>query len=343
MTIENPDTTVPDTGITEEDLLIEIDESGEQEDTAPPSTAENPDTPSTPSTPSTPAATDNGEDDDLEDGLLSEQDRTVLKAKTQKRIQTLARKARQKEQELAAATARAAELEQKLSQLSVRAEESETRNVTEVENRLNVELESAKSAYKAAREEGNLEAEMEATEKLAEVKARLLAVGSYKKQLESRKPAQPAAETPAGKPAAAQPQVQDKRLASWLKDNTWFTSDPVMHSAALAINQQVLAEGYKPGDSDDDDFGQEAYYAEIDKRIRESFPHKFQSAAPAKSPATPKTPVGAPRTPANASASAKAKRTVKLTSRQVAFCKANGIKLEDFAREQLRLNGGQGE
>ena len=75
------------------------------------------------------------------------------------------------------------------------------------------------------------------------------------------------------------------------------------------------------------------YYAEVDKRIRVDFPHKFA-----------KTDVKQTAQPVQTVASAKrsvkpGRKTVKLTSSQVAIAKKLGVPLEEYAK-QLKNTGG---
>ena len=67
------------------------------------------------------------------------------------------------------------------------------------------------------------------------------------------------------------PKVEDldPKLQTWMKSNTWFGSDMVMTGATQGLHQQLVgSEGYDPTSDE--------YYAEIDKRMRDSFPNKFQ-------------------------------------------------------------------
>ena len=90
----------------------------------------------------------------------------------------------------------------------------------------------------------------------------------------------------------------------------------------------VEQEGYDPKSDE--------YYAEVDKRIRVEFPHKFdkvedtttERAKPAQNVAS-----------ARRSASTGRKKTVKLTPSQVAIAKRLGVPLEEYAK-QLNITEG---
>ena len=55
---------------------------------------------------------------------------------------------------------------------------------------------------------------------------------------------------------------------AWAAKNTWFGQDRAMTYTAFEIHKDLVdKEGYDPKSDE--------YYAEIDKRIRVDFPHKF--------------------------------------------------------------------
>ncbi len=71
------------------------------------------------------------------------------------------------------------------------------------------------------------------------------------------------------------------------------------------------------------------YYAEIDKRIRLEFPHKFDK--PKDKPVSKPT-----QTVASATRSSKTNRkSVRLTSSQVAIAKKLGVPLEEYAKQLM--------
>ena len=79
------------------------------------------------------------------------------------------------------------------------------------------------------------------------------------------------------------------------------------------------------------------YYAEVDKRIRVEFPHKFdkvednttERAKPAQTVASAK----------RSASTNKGRKTVKLTPSQVAIAKRLGVPLEEYAK-QLNITEG---
>ena len=98
-----------------------------------------------------------------------------------------------------------------------------------------------------------------------------------------------------------------------------------MTFTAFEIHKDLVEkEGYDPKSDE--------YYAEIDKRIRVDFPHKF-----AKSDNKRHNPV---QTVASVKKSVRpGRKTVKLTSSQVAIAKKLGVPLEEYAK-QLKITEG---
>ena len=91
-----------------------------------------------------------------------------------------------------------------------------------------------------------------------------------------------------------------------------------MTYTAFEIHKDLTEkEGYDPSSDE--------YYAEVDKRIRVDFPHKFGNTETKQTTA----PV---QTVASANRSVKpGRKTVKLTSSQVAIAKKLGVPLEEYA------------
>jgi hypothetical protein len=127
-------------------------------------------------------------------------------------------------------------------------------------------------------------------------------------------------QTPKSLPEA-DPQAED-----WAAKNRWFGTDRAMTFTAFEIHKDLVdKEGFDPKSDE--------YYREIDKRIRVDFGHKFGTN---EDKATTK-PV---QSVASANRSAKpGRKTVRLTSSQVAIAKKLGVPLEEYAK-QLKLTEG---
>ena len=188
-------------------------------------------------------------------------------------------------------------------------------------------IQAAKAKLAAAREANDLTAESEALTAISEL-------GYKKAKLEETKIAQEefnSAKAKEVKPEITlnrrqtQEQAPDPKAEDWASRNTWFGRDTAMTYTAFDIHKKLTEEeGYDP-QSDE-------YYAEIDRRIRLDFPHKF---------GTNNTNKGESTKPVQTVASAKrstntGRRTVRLTPSQVAIAKKLGVPLEEYAK-QLKI------
>ena len=125
-------------------------------------------------------------------------------------------------------------------------------------------------------------------------------------------------------PEAPKPQAQrqpDPKADAWAAKNPWFGTDNAMTYTAFDIHKQLVEQEGFDGQSDE-------YYAEVDKRIRLEFPHKFDNVG-SNTAAEPVQTVASANRPA-----AKGRRkTVKLTPSQVAISKRLGVPLEEYAKQ----------
>lgn len=188
-------------------------------------------------------------------------------------------------------------------------------------------IEAAQAKLAAAREEGNLAAEIEAQKQIARLgyeEARLAEAKLLSEQVAKTKPK--AEEIPAfNQYQQTQQQTVDPKAEDWGSKNKWFGTDTAMTYTAFDIHNKLEAEGYDP-QSDE-------YYAEIDKRIRLEFPHKFATNTDkVKETTKPVQQVAA------ATRSTKTGRqTIRLTPSEVAIAKKLGVSLEDYAKQKKHM------
>ena len=99
-----------------------------------------------------------------------------------------------------------------------------------------------------------------------------------------------------------------------------------MTFTAFEIHKDLVdKEGFDPNSDE--------YYAEVDKRIRVDFPHKFGTS-------DTKYTTEPVQTVASAKRSVKpGRKTVRLTSSQVAIAKKLGVPLEDYAKQLKNTKG----
>ena len=243
----------------------------------------------------------------------------------QARIAKLTRKMREAERQRDAATEYAKSVEEKRKALETRFEKTDADYIKKFETSIATGLEAAQKELAAAIEAGDAQAQVEANKRIATLafeNAKLSQSKEARERMVSDK--KEVVQTPSQPVTPAEP--SDPMAEAWAAKNTWFGKDRAMTYTAFEIHKDLVEkEGY---DSNSDE-----YYAEIDKRIRVDFPHKFA-----------KTDVRQTTDPVQTVASAKrsvrpGRKTVKLTSSQVAIAKKLGVPLEEYAK-QIKNTGG---
>ncbi len=183
---------------------------------------------------------------------------------------------------------------------------------------------AAQAKLAAAREANDLTAEAEALAAISELgykKAKLaetkIAQEAFEKQQSEKKP-----EVNLNRQTAARG-TPDPKAEAWSEKNSWFGKDNAMTYTAFDLHKTLTeVEGYDPSSDE--------YYAEIDKRIRLEFPHKFGNNSDTAEKETTK-PV---QTVASAKRSTRSgRKTVRLTPSQVAIAKKLGVPLEEYAKQ----------
>ena len=237
-----------------------------------------------------------------------------------KRIDRLTYKMREAERREQAAIDYAKKLKDDNDKLTTNFSKANTTLVNEAGGRVKSELAEAKRALKAAYEEGDSEAMADAQSVIARLSVQNDRISREQARIEAQEKEvspQPAPE-PAQTVAQPQPQI-DPRAEKWANDNEWFGKDEGMTFTAFSIHRKLIEEeGFDPST--------EEYYEEIDSRLRNEFPHKFeeQKSGGARRPA---------QTVAPASRNVKSgRKTVRLTQSQVAIAKKLGVPLEEYAK-----------
>jgi hypothetical protein len=242
----------------------------------------------------------------------------------QARIAKLTRKMREAERREKAAIDYARAVEEKRKALEERFEKTDSEYVKKFETSIKTALDSAQKELAAAIEAGDATAQVEANKRIATLAFENAKLEEAKQGREVRKPVetpiQPTARMDQYIPDSSEESNPDPRAEAWASKNPWFGTDKAMTYTAFEIHKELTEkEGYDPNSDE--------YYAEVDKRIRVDFPHKFGNTNNKQSTA----PV---QTVASASRSVKpGRKTVKLTSSQVAIAKKLGVPLEEYAKQ----------
>ena len=209
------------------------------------------------------------------------------------------------------------ELKQKLSNL-------DKGYITEYGTRVETQTDQVKKLFKEAYEAGDSDKMAEAQDimaKLAIEKERLRIQKAKSEQEVQQQPQQQ--KQPPQKQQAPRIEDLDPKLQTWMKSNNWFGTDMVMTGAAQGLHQQLVgSEGFDPMSDE--------YYAEIDKRMRDSFPNKFQDKRQNAQAVAPATSNGR-------AVKSGRKKTVELSPGQVAFAKKMNIPLERYAKEVAKI------
>jgi len=249
----------------------------------------------------------------------------------QARIAKLTRKMREAERREQAAVEYAKAVEHKRQTLEKKFEKTDSDYIKKFETTISSGLEAAQKELAAAIESGDANAQVEANKRIATLafeNAKLEAAKEGRQTTaQAEKPVQNLSQGgDVNIPRTDDPINPDPRAEAWAAKNSWFGTDRAMTYTAFEIHKDLTEkEGFDPSSDE--------YYAEVDKRIRVDFPHKFgttetkQTAAPV-------------QTVASANRSVKpGRKTVKLTSSQVAIAKKLGVPLEEYAKQLKNTEG----
>jgi len=217
----------------------------------------------------------------------------------------------------------AKQVQQENETLRQRMQKSEGSLVEQAKARVQSELSSAKTAYRAAYETGDSDALLEAQEKLTALQNDMYRLQNYRPQPQAQPQPQP-------QPQPRQEQQPEKpklnpRQEKWMQDNPWYMNDRRMTSYALGVHEELVLNGVDPNS--------EKYYTEIDKELRKVFPHKFADAA--EEEVTPRQQKAA-NVVAPAARSGKKPRTHKITSTQAAIAKRLGLTNEQYVAQLMK-------
>ena len=245
--------------------------------------------------------------------------------KVQSRIDKLTKKLRESERREQAAIEFAQGLQSEQAKLQQKAKLLDTGYVNEFASRVEAQTAEAKKQLKDAMDTGDIDAQVEAQQKIARLavdadraKKSLDQRERLKKEMEARgvDPNQPQMPQQPQQQAAQQPTAPpDPKAEAWAEKNELFGTDEPMTLTSFSIHRKLLEEGF--------DTKSDEYYSEIDKRMRETFPHKFEQVS---------TPTQTVASANRSTQPAKRKGTVRLTPSQVAIAKKLGVPLQEYAK-----------
>ena len=240
----------------------------------------------------------------------------------QKRIDRMTYKIREAERREKEALEFAKKVKQEKDELQGKFDKLDDGYVNEFSTRVKSELEAAKVQLKQAMAKGDVDAQVEANQNLARLaieEERIKATEQQRKQYEETlKNTGQIGDQPVQN--NVQPPKPDPKAEAWAERNEWFGKDEAMTYASFGIHKKLVEEeGFNPSSDE--------YYEEIDKRLREEFPQKFNDGGEVQGGKQPaQTVASANRTTTTG------RKTVRLTPSQVAIAKKLGVPLEEYAK-----------
>ena len=258
----------------------------------------------------------------VEQAAAQEEELEQYSDKVKKRIDKMTARLREAQRREEAALEYAKNVQSQLQQANQRYQTTDQQRVNETKSRIETQSIALKQIIRKAREEGDVDTEMEAQERLAQIvmeQRQLQQVEAQRQAYAEQQSVQQ--QQPQQAPQRAPTRV-DPKAEQWAEDNPWFGKDTVMTHAAWGIHRELVQnEGVDP-QSDE-------YYDELNRRIRETFPQKFAQSSQNSRSARSAQAVA----PANRSSGVNsARRTVRLTPSQVAIAKKLGVPLEEYAK-----------
>jgi len=244
----------------------------------------------------------------------------------QKRISKLTAKMREAERREQAAIEYARNVYAKAQELEQKLVVTDYSRLNEAKSRITTQADQLKAIIRRAREEGDIDTETEAQERLMQLSQENVRVNEWMSYQEQQ--AQQAQQAPVQYQQQVQQQAPVRQKPSpkaedWAERNEWFGKDKTMTYAAWGIHATLVdEEGFDPES--------EEYYTELDNRLRNEFPRRFQPAQQTQQRQRQNVPAVAPAT--RSSGVSSARRSVRLTPSQVAIAKKLGVPLEEYAK-----------
>tara|TARA_R110002049_G_scaffold198221_1_gene368202 strand:+ start:1601 stop:2515 length:915 start_codon:yes stop_codon:yes gene_type:complete len=261
----------------------------------------------------------------IQSNALSEEDLDKRREKTQKRINKLVAQRKESEEREAAAMQFAQQQKSEVDALRGQLSNLNTGYSSEATSRIDSQEHQAKAAFKEAYESGEVDKMADAQQVMAKIAIEKERLRIFKDNQEKQKASavqmqqQQAQQQP--QPQQQAPVQPDAQAVDWAENNKWFGQDRAMTASAFTLHQQLVEEEGLDPQSDE-------YYEQIDIRMRQDFPHKFNGQS------------GRSQKVASVSqgrASQKSKKSVKLSPAQISVAKKLGVPLEAYAREVAKL------
>jgi hypothetical protein len=244
--------------------------------------------------------------------------------KVQSRIDKLTKRLREAERREQAAVQYAQGVQKEAQNQAAQSNQINTGYVTEFADRVEAQMAQAKNELKQAMDLGDVDKQVEAQAKISRLSIEEERAASHKAQRERLAQEMQARGVDPNQPQMPQqmprqappPREPDPKARNWAEKNEWFGTDEPMTLTSFSIHRKLMEEGFDPQS--------DSYYSEVDKRMRDTFPHKFeQQVSPSQTVASAN----------RGAAPAKARKgSVRLTPSQVAIAKKLGVPLQEYAK-----------
>ena len=254
----------------------------------------------------------------------AEEDLDDYSGKVKKRIDKLTARLRETQRREEAALEYARNVKQQNEQLEQQYRKTDTERLQEAQGRVDSHVIALKQVIKKAREEGDIDTETEAQQRLTSMiweQQRLNETTNQRRQ-EAEKP----------KPVEEQPEIlrprmpePDLKAEEWAEQNPWFGTNTVMTHTVRGIHMDLVQkEGFDPSSDE--------YYSEIDRRMSRIFPSEYGiEPTPQNNRTNRPVQTVAPAT-RSSGVNNSARRSVRLSPSQVAIAKKLGVPLEEYAK-----------
>ena len=243
-----------------------------------------------------------------------------------KRIAKLTKKMREAERQKEAALEYAKGIKAEADKTKSKLSTMEPGYMIAMEGRVKSGLQAASAKLTAAREAGDIPAEVEAQKDIARLGLEEARVEMMKKRVATESKQKPVEQPTLNQAIAPKTIATDPKAEEWAVKNEWFGKDSAMTYTAFDLHKKLTEEEGMDASTDE-------YYEEIDKRICIDFPHKFDKQE-VKVTTKPTQQVASAKRSVNPS-----RKTVRLTPSQVTIAKKLGVPLEEYAK-QLKITEG---
>ncbi len=242
----------------------------------------------------------------------------------QKRINQLTKRAKEAEREREEALRYAQTVQSENTNVKQRLQNLDQNYLAEYGHRVVSEQTRAKEELKSAIETGDVDRQMSAQERIAQLSIAADKHAQAKAQREAQAAQQQAyvqqqeeqqQYVPAPTQAAPDPKAED-----WASKNEWFGTDDAMTFAAFGLHKKLVQEeGFDPSSND--------YYDALDSRMKNAFPHRFPDEEVTRQNRSGQTVAGVSRSKGTGRG-----KKVRLSPSQVTIAKRLGVPLEEYAK-----------